>query len=339
MRPYVILSAAMTLDGKIATETGSSNISGEKDLERVHELRKECDAIMVGIGTVLADDPRLTVHKVDANPEDNPVRVVVDSKCRTPIAARITNKDARTIIAGANEYKYDFLVSDRYDSFSKRGIDFFWSGDKRVDLVALMSYLHEEGIEKLMLEGGATLNFSMIKAGLIDEIRLCVAPMVVGGANAKTLFDGDGYPLMDLAKKLELVDSYELDKDLILTYKAPSYTDTEIPAPQPSSCLHPWPASAFPAWMQFHRASRPPRSLPQPSRRFGLRQERRRACHAMSLQSRGHCRGAFAECQGASSYAKYPCMCPVHRAASWVHPAQWSWPDKHAGVHRRTGKR
>lgn len=74
---------------------------------------------MVGIGTVLADDPRLTVHKIDANPEDNPIRVVVDSKCRTPIAARITNKDAKTIIAGANEYKYDFLVSDRYDVFSK----------------------------------------------------------------------------------------------------------------------------------------------------------------------------------------------------------------------------
>ena len=82
-----------------------------------------------------------------------------------------------------------------------------------------MNYLHEEGIEKLMLEGGATLNFSMIKAGLIVEIRLCVAPMVVGGANAKTLFDGEGYPLMDLATKLELVDSYSLDKDLILTYK------------------------------------------------------------------------------------------------------------------------
>ena len=219
MRPYVILSAAMTLDGKIATATGSSNISGPEDLKRVHELRKECDAIMVGIGTVLADDPRLTVHKVDANPEDNPVRVVVDSRCRTPIAARITNKDAKTIIAGANEYKYDFLVSDRYDVFTKRGVKFFWSGDKRVDLVALMNYLHEEGIEKLMLEGGATLNFSMIKAGLIDEIRLCVAPMVVGCADAKTLFDGEGYPLMDLATKLELIDSYNLDKDLILIYK------------------------------------------------------------------------------------------------------------------------
>ena len=219
MKPYVILSAAMTLDGKIATETGSSNISGPEDLKRVHELRRECDAIMVGIGTVLADDPRLTVHKVEANPEDNPVRVVVDSRCRTPIAARITNRDAKTIIAGANEYKYDFIVSDRYQTFTKRGVKFFWSGDKRVDLVALMNYLHEEGINKVMLEGGATLNFSMIKAGLIDEIRLCVAPMVVGGKNAKTLFDGEGYPLMDLAAKLELTDTYNLDKDLILTYK------------------------------------------------------------------------------------------------------------------------
>ncbi len=102
---FVILNAAMTLDGKIATKTGSSNISGEKDLKRVHELRREVDGIMVGINTVIADNPRLTVHKIDANPEDNPVRVVVDSKCRTPIAARITNKDAKTIIAGANDYK------------------------------------------------------------------------------------------------------------------------------------------------------------------------------------------------------------------------------------------
>lgn len=219
MRPYVILNAAMTLDGKIATSTGSSNISGEKDLKRVHELRKECDAIMVGIGTVMADDPRLTVHKIDADSDDNPIRVVVDSKCRTPIAARITNKDARTIIAGANEFKYDFIVSDRYETFKKRGVDFFFSGEKHVDLVALMSYLHEEGVEKLMLEGGATLNFSMIKAGLIDEIRICVAPMIVGGVNSKTFFDGEGFDLMDDAVKLNLIDSYCLDEDLILTYK------------------------------------------------------------------------------------------------------------------------
>ncbi|WP_405265488.1 2,5-diamino-6-(ribosylamino)-4(3H)-pyrimidinone 5'-phosphate reductase [Methanobrevibacter sp.] len=219
MRPYVILNAAMTLDGKIATATGSSNISGKKDLERVHEIRKECDGIMVGIGTVLADDPKLTVHKIDAKPEDNPVRVVVDSKCRTPADARITNNDAKTIIAGANEYKEEFMKSETYNELKKRGVKFFFSGDKRVDLKALMNYLHEEGIGKLMLEGGATLNFSMIKAGLIDEISICVAPMVVGGADAKTFFDGDGFNTMDESVKLELIDYYPLDKDFILNYR------------------------------------------------------------------------------------------------------------------------
>ena len=218
MKPYVILNAAMTLDGKIVTAKNSSNISGEEDLKRVHELRKNVDAIMVGIGTVMADDPRLTVHKIDANPEDNPVRVVVDSKCRTPIAARITNKDARTIIAGANEYKHEFVVSDRYDVFQRRGVEFFFSGDRRVDLTALMNHLAGEGIETLMLEGGATLNFSMINEGLIDEIRVCVAPKVVGGVNAKTLFDGEGFDTMDEGVNLELTDSYSLGKDLILTY-------------------------------------------------------------------------------------------------------------------------
>ncbi len=219
MRPYVILNAAMTLDGKIATATGSSNISGEKDLERVHEIRKECDAIMVGIGTVMADDPRLTVHKIDARPEDNPVRVVVDSRCRTPADARITNGDAKTIIAGANEYKEEFMKSETYEKLKKRGVKFFFSGDRRVDLKALMNYLHEEGIDKLMLEGGATLNFSMIRLGLIDEISICVAPMVVGGADAKTFFDGDGFNTMDESVKLELIDYYPLDKDFILNYR------------------------------------------------------------------------------------------------------------------------
>jgi len=219
VRPYVILNAAMTLDGKIATSSGSSNISGAKDLERVHELRKDCDGIMVGIGTVLADDPRLTVHKIDAKPSDNPVRIVVDSKCRTPADARITNGDAKTIIAMANEYKDEFKASDKYEILKSKGVKFFFSGDVQVDLKMLMIYLHEEGIDKLMLEGGSTLNFSMIKAGLIDEISICVAPMVVGGVNAKTFFDGEGFNTMDESVKLKLIDYYRLDKDFILNYK------------------------------------------------------------------------------------------------------------------------
>ena len=98
-KPYVILNCAMTLDGKIATKTGSSEISGKMDSLRVHELRKEVDAIMVGINTVLADDPKLTVHKIQASQEDNPLRVVVDSKARTPLFSRVLNSDAPTIIA------------------------------------------------------------------------------------------------------------------------------------------------------------------------------------------------------------------------------------------------
>ncbi|PWB86303.1 2,5-diamino-6-ribosylamino-4(3H)-pyrimidinone 5'-phosphate reductase [Methanobrevibacter woesei] len=219
MKPYVILNAAMTLDGKIATETGSSNISGKEDLIRVHELRKEVDAIMVGINTVIADDPRLTVHKIESKKEDNPIRVVVDGKGRIPIESRITNDDAPTIIAVSDDYKSDLTASDKYHVLKNNGVDFFFAGENQVDLVKLMNYLYEKGVRTLMLEGGSTLNFSMIKDGLIDEIRICVAPMVVGGVNAISLFGGDGFMTMDESVKLELVDSFSCGKDLVLKYK------------------------------------------------------------------------------------------------------------------------
>lgn len=218
MKPYVILNAAMTLDGKIATKTGSSEISGKEDIIRVHELRKEVDAIMVGIGTVIADNPKLTAHKIDADLSDNPLRVVVDSRARTPIAAKVTNKDADTVIAVANKYKHDFIVSDRYQELKKRA-DIFFSGDNKVDLKALMNYLSKRGVKTLMLEGGSTLNFSMIKEGLIDEIRIAIAPMVVGGSDAKSLFGGEGFDEMSDAIKLDLVDSFKVGKDLVLVYK------------------------------------------------------------------------------------------------------------------------
>lgn len=219
MKPYVILNAAMTLDGKIATETGSSNISGKEDLIRVHELRKEVDAIMVGINTVIADDPRLTVHKIESKKEDNPIRVVVDGKGRIPIESRITNNDAPTIIAVSDDYKSDLTASNKYQILKNNGVDFFFAGENQVDLAKLMNYLYEKGVKTLMLEGGSTLNFSMIKDGLIDEIRICVAPMVVGGANAISLFGGDGFMTMDESVKLELVDSFSCGKDLVLKYK------------------------------------------------------------------------------------------------------------------------
>ena len=174
MKPYVILNAAMTLDGKIATKTGSSEISGKEDLERVHEIRKEVDGIMVGIGTVLADDPRLTVHDEDA-------------------------------VLRAKE-------------LSKR-VNVFYSSKESVDLAEFMEHLYSKGIETLMLEGGSTLNFSMIRENLIDEVRICIAPMIVGGKDSKTFFDGEGFDYMKEAIPLKLEKYYPLGKDFVMEYK------------------------------------------------------------------------------------------------------------------------
>ena len=223
MKPYVILNAAMTLDGKIATKTGSSEISGPEDLERVHEIRKNADGIMVGIGTVLADDPRLTVHKIPSSKSDNPIRVVVDNKARTPIDFRILNDDADTIIAvgsicDENNPQSDADAVSRAKAISQKA-DVFYSSKTPVDLVEFMDYLYSNGIRTLMLEGGATLNFSMIRENLIDEVRICIAPMIAGGRDAKTFFDGEGFDYMKDAVKLELIKSYSCGKDFVMEYK------------------------------------------------------------------------------------------------------------------------
>lgn len=223
MKPYVILNVAMTLDGKIATKTGSSEISGKEDLERVHEIRKEVDGIMVGIGTVLADDPRLSVHKIKAKKEDNPIRVVVDNKARTPLNFRILNDDAETIIGlssicDENNPNCDMDAVNRAKELSKKA-NVFYSSEEPVDLVEFMEYLYTKGIKTLMLEGGSTLNFSMISDNLIDEVKICIAPMIVGGKDSKTFFDGDGFDNMKDAVQLKLEKSYPLGKDFIMEYK------------------------------------------------------------------------------------------------------------------------
>lgn len=209
----MILNAAMTLDGKIATRTGSSEISGKEDLIRVHNLRKEMDAIIVGINTLLIDDPRLTVHKVEANPEDNPVRIVVDSKARTPLNFRILNSDAPTIIATTEN-----ADSDKIKELDKKAT-VLKCGEDKVNLNSLMKELSKIGIKTLMLEGGSTLNYSMLESGLVHEVRVCVAPMIAGGTKAKTLVDGEGIGQMNDAIKLKLLKSYSLGPDLILEYE------------------------------------------------------------------------------------------------------------------------
>jgi 2,5-diamino-6-(ribosylamino)-4(3H)-pyrimidinone 5'-phosphate reductase len=216
MKPYVILNSAMTLDGKIATRTGSSEISGQEDLERVHNLRKELDAIMVGINTVLEDDPRLTVHKIHSGESKNPLRVVADSKARTPLNSRILNQEANTLIFISQKAPQEKIraLKDKGEN-----IEVILAGREKVDLTILMDELAQRGVRSLLLEGGSTLNFSMLQEGLVDEVRVCVAPMIAGGVQAKTLADGKGVDYMEDSIKLELKKSYKLGKDFILEYK------------------------------------------------------------------------------------------------------------------------
>lgn len=212
-RPHVILNAGMTLDGKIASITRNAEISCSEDLERVHKIRKNVDAIMVGIGTILDDDPRLTVHKIPGKSDDNPLRVVADSSARTPLDARVLNSDAKTIIAVSEAAEKDTVAK------LEEKANVFACGEGIVDLECLMEELSGRGIKTLLLEGGATLNWGMFEKGLIDEVRVAVSPRIVGGKDALSLVEGAGFEMIAEGVKLELLKHYTLGSDLILEYE------------------------------------------------------------------------------------------------------------------------
>lgn len=211
MRPHVILNAAMTLDGKIASRAGNAEISCEEDLKRVHEIRSSVDGIMVGINTIIADDPRLTVHKIPS--KSNPARIVVDSRARTPLGARILNSEAKTIIAVSKKAKKEKINK------IKKVASVIVCGDEKVDLKRLVEQLYRKGIKTLLLEGGGNLNWSMLKQKLVDEVRVAISPRIVGGRDAITLVEGDGFGLIKEGTKLELVRSYALGEDFVLEYR------------------------------------------------------------------------------------------------------------------------
>ncbi len=177
-RPLVTLSYAQTLDGRLATASGSSQwISGPESLQFSHTLRAKHDAIMVGVGTVLCDNPRLTVRLV-AGPD--PLRIVVDSKLRTPL-------DAAVLAAGAAPGTVFAITAhapaERVAAIAALGANILllpadMAG--RVDLAALLAALHQRGINSLMVEGGATLITALLRAQLADHIAICVAPKILG---------------------------------------------------------------------------------------------------------------------------------------------------------------
>lgn len=213
--PYVVMKYAMTLDGKIATRTGESKwITGEKSRMEVQEMRHRYRGIMVGIGTVLADDPMLNVR---IEGKRSPIRIICDSSLKIPLDCRIckTAKDYRTIIACA---KAD---ENKKEQLKNLGIQIIEVPDvnNKVDLSKLMKELGSMKIDSILLEGGGTLNDSMMRAGLINEIKAFVAPKIFGGVNAKSPVAGTGFAHVDEGGIFKLNSIRQFDDDVLLEYR------------------------------------------------------------------------------------------------------------------------
>ncbi|MCL7417356.1 MAG: 2,5-diamino-6-(ribosylamino)-4(3H)-pyrimidinone 5'-phosphate reductase [Halalkalicoccus sp.] len=193
---YVLVNAAMSADGKLSSRRREQiEISGPTDFDRVDALRAERDAVMVGIGTVLADDPHLTLDDADrtAAREErgdppHPARVIADSRARTPTAARILDDDATTYLLAS-----EAAPAERIEALRGTGAEVLVAGEERVSLPDALSALESCGIERLMVEGGGELIFSLFEGGLVDELSVFVGPLLIGGRDAPTLADGEGF--------------------------------------------------------------------------------------------------------------------------------------------------
>ncbi len=220
-RPFVFINSAMSADGKISTkERKQVKISGKMDFDRMDALRAGSDAIMVGIGTMLADNPSLTVksharrlERKQAGLEENPVRIVVDSRARTPVEADIFIKGegARIIIVSGS------APTERVERLREKAM-IICAGDNEVDLPAAMEELKGMGISRLMVEGGATLNWGMLSAGLVDEIYTFVGNLIIGGKVSPTLVDGTGFIEKEIIR-LKLTGTETMEEGVLLKWE------------------------------------------------------------------------------------------------------------------------
>lgn len=214
-RPYVLMKYAMTVDGKIATATGESKwITGESARANVQRTRHQYSAIMVGVETVLADNPMLTSRMPNAK---QPVRIVCDSRLRTPLECQLvqTANQYRMIIATLND------ESERHAVYHQYGVEILLvkAKDKRVDLNDLLQKLGELGIDSLLLEGGSQLNFSALSAGIVNRVHCYVAPKLIGGAYAKTPIGGAGIAALAEAITLGAPQISLIGEDILLDFE------------------------------------------------------------------------------------------------------------------------
>lgn len=222
MRPHVFINAAMSADGKISAYTRKQiPISGKEDFQRVDRLKFGVDAIMVGIGTVLSDDPSLTVkseerrrERLDQGKDENPIRIVADSLARTPADADILmNGAGRRIILVSGS-----APDVRLDELRAAGADIVVTGERRVDLASALGHLYGMGVRRLMVEGGGRLNWSLLSQGLVDTVYVYVGNMILGGGSSPTLADGTGFSGIEDACRLELISIEQVDKGFVVEW-------------------------------------------------------------------------------------------------------------------------
>ena len=210
--PFVVMKYAMTMDGKIASYTGASKwITGDAAREHVQTQRHRYTGIMVGVGTVLADDPLLTCRMENGK---NPVRIVCDTHLRTPPESQLvqTAREVPTVLATCS------ADQERIKAFEACGCRVLClpERDGHVDLQALMERLGAEEIDSILLEGGGTLNWTALESGIVQKVQAYIAPKLLGGADAKTPVEGQGAPAPDAGALLENTRIIRLGADLLL---------------------------------------------------------------------------------------------------------------------------
>lgn len=220
--PFVTVKCAMSLDGKIASNSGDSKwITNEKSRKYAHRLRGEYDAILVGINTVLQDDPGLRAEHGNENGNRNgnknknknekkdPLRIIVDSTLRTPIDAKVLS-DSNVLIATTEQYN-----RDKKEILEKKA-KIWVCGNQKVDLKELIRKLGREGITSVFIEGGSEVNASAVKGRIVDKFLFFVAPKLITGKNAKSPIGGEGIETMDDVIQLKNITVHRFDKDILV---------------------------------------------------------------------------------------------------------------------------
>jgi diaminohydroxyphosphoribosylaminopyrimidine deaminase/5-amino-6-(5-phosphoribosylamino)uracil reductase len=216
-RPWVLFKSAMSLDGKVATHTGDSHwISGEASRRLVHEWRSALDAVVVGIGTAMADDPQLTARLPDVDSVRQPRRVVFDSLARLPLTSRLVTDASRIPLTVVVSRAAPRAATD---SLKTHGADVIVATgeNEQARVCSALEQLGAAGVTSILLEGGPHLAGSFLNAGEIDEIRLFIAPLVLGGRNARDPLESEGVDTIADAMQALTLECERVGEDLLIT--------------------------------------------------------------------------------------------------------------------------